>query len=88
MDEDRLPLGVAIHSYGCLLEDDFWPGYPPRQVEEILPVLRLREREARPAAEDWRTPWEHEAAPEALIAYEPDEMERSVRYLRTLMGRG
>jgi sugar phosphate isomerase/epimerase len=83
-----IELGALFARHVEFLEDDFWPGYPPRQVEDILPVLRLRERKARPAAEDWQTPWEREAAPEALIAYELDEMGRSVRYLRTLMGVG
>jgi sugar phosphate isomerase/epimerase len=80
-------LGALFARHVQFLEDDFWPGYLPRRVEEILPVLRLREREARPAAEDWRTPWERQEEAEALGAYELDEMKQSVRYLRTLMGR-
>jgi hypothetical protein len=83
-----IELGALFARHVQFLDDDFWPGYSPRRVEEILPVLRLREREVRPASEDWRTPWEREAAPEALVAYELDEMERSVRHLRALMGRG
>jgi hypothetical protein len=82
-----IELGALFARHVQFLEDDFWPGYPPRQVEDILPVLRLREREARPADEDWRTPWERQEDAEALSAYESREMEQSVQYLRTLVGR-
>lgn len=77
-----IELGALHARHVQFLEDDFWPGYPPRRVEEILPVLRLRERRGRPADEDWRTPWEREAPAEELAAYELGEIEQSVAYLR------
>ncbi len=64
------------------LEDDFWSGYPPRSLERILPVLRLREKFARPPDEEWRTPWELGGDHEALAAYEMGQFRESLDFLR------
>ena len=77
-----IELGALEARHVRFLEDDFWPGYPPRQASEILPVLRLRESRTRPPREDWRTPWERGEQGTALAAYELDEIEQSVEYLR------
>lgn len=77
-----IELGALHARHVRFLEDDFWPGYAPRRVEEVLPVLRLREARARPRDEEWRTPWEREAPAEELAAFELDQIERSVAYLR------
>jgi 3-oxoisoapionate decarboxylase len=71
-----------------LLEDDFWPGYPPRRVEDLLPVLRLRETRARPEDEDWRTPWERGEQGDAVVSYETKQFTDSVAYLNSLEGHG
>ncbi|HSH78118.1 MAG TPA: TIM barrel protein [Herpetosiphonaceae bacterium] len=68
-----------------LLEDDWWSGYPTRDVREVLPVLRLAAQQARPATEGWQTPWEREAPLEEIRQYERDQFNRSVRYLETLI---
>ncbi len=65
-----------------LLEDDWWQGYPPRDVREVVPVLRLAAQQARPAGERWETPWELGASPEEVGQYERDQFEMSVRYLQ------
>lgn len=67
-----------------LLEDDFWPGYPPRWIQDVLPVLRLRDARARPEGEDWRTPWERGEPGESLAAYEMSQFVDSVVNLRRL----
>ena len=77
-----IELGALFARHVRFLEDDFWLGYPPRQASEILPVLRLREARSRPPREDWRTPWERGEHGPALAAYELDEIEQSVEYLR------
>ena len=64
------------------LEDGYWSGYPARRVEQVLPVLRLRESRARPPDEEWRTPWELGAGHEGLAAYEMSQFEESVAFLR------
>lgn len=66
------------------LDDDFWPAYPPRPIADLLPVLRLREAAARPADEEWRTPWELEQDGGAIAAYEREGLLQSVDYLRRL----
>jgi sugar phosphate isomerase/epimerase len=79
-----IELGALHARHVRFLEDDFWPGYPERHVERVLPVLRLREQRARPDGEDWRTPWEREEPGEALAAYEMRQLDESVAYLRSL----
>ncbi len=67
-----------------LLEDDWWEGYPARDVREVIPALRFAAQHARPADEPWETPWER-AQPDAEVArWELDQFEASVRHLRTL----
>jgi sugar phosphate isomerase/epimerase len=67
-----------------LLEDDWWDGFPPRDVRDALPALRVAARHARPADEPWQTPWEAGAPAEEMARYERDQFERSVEYLRTV----
>jgi 3-oxoisoapionate decarboxylase len=68
------------------LEDGYWSGYPPRRVEQVLPVLRLRESRSRPPGEEWRTPWEIGAGHDALTAYEMGQFHESVSFLRKMNG--
>lgn len=67
-----------------VLEDDWWDGFPPRDVRAVLPALRLALRNARPSDEDWRTPWERGMDLKALGAYEEQQVARSVEHLRVL----
>ena len=78
-----IELGALEARHIRLLEDEFWLGYTPRRVEEVLPVLRLREELARPADEDWRTPWERGEHGEALVSFEMSQFEQSVEYLKS-----
>jgi sugar phosphate isomerase/epimerase len=83
-----IELGAHEARHVRLMEDDFWPGYAPRRVEEVLPVLRLREARARPQGEDWRTPWERGEQGEVLASFEMSHFMESVDYLHGLAGRG
>ncbi len=67
-----------------LLEDDWWQGYPPRDVREVVPALRLMAQHARPTDAPWQTPWETGAAPDEVWRYEHEQFEQSIRYLRGL----
>ena len=69
------------------LNEEYWLGFPPRRAEEILPVLRLREKSARPQGEDWRTPWELGAPHDALETYEMEQFEQSVAYMSRFLVR-
>jgi sugar phosphate isomerase/epimerase len=76
---------AAIHARHIrLLEDDWWDGFPARDVRQLVPALRLMTRNARPADEEWRTPWERGMGAEALAEYEEGQMARSVDYLKKL----
>jgi sugar phosphate isomerase/epimerase len=67
-----------------LLEDDWWAGFPARDVREVIPALRVAMRHTRPADEEWRTPWELEADAATLASYEDDQLAASVAFLRGL----
>jgi sugar phosphate isomerase/epimerase len=70
-----------------LLEDDWWAGFPPRDVREVIPALRLALRNVRPGDEEWRTPWERGMDRDALGAYEEQQVASSVECLRQLAAR-
>jgi sugar phosphate isomerase/epimerase len=65
-----------------LFTDDWWNGYPPRDARELgVAIGRLRHR-AFADADDYRTPWEAHASPDAIVAYERAHLERSVANMR------
>lgn len=62
----------------------WWQGYPSRSASELSVALgRLRQRRLADDA-DCRTPWEHQAPPDEIVAYERDQLIRSVAYVRGL----
>lgn len=67
-----------------LLEDQWWQGYPARDVREVIPALRFAAERARPADEPWQTPWERELSDGEVAAWEMKQFEFSVKHLRTL----
>lgn len=78
---------AALHARHIrLLEDGWWEGYPPRDVRDVLPALRLVARHAQSPDEGWETPWEGEAPAGEIERYEREQFEASVRYLRTIGG--
>jgi sugar phosphate isomerase/epimerase len=68
-----------------LLEDEWWNGYPARDVREVVPALRFVARHARPAGEPWQTPWERDASDDECEQYERRQFEDSVRHLRSIL---
>jgi len=66
-----------------LYEDQWWRGYPPRDVRDVLPLLRFVAQHVHSADEPWQTPWELEADAAACEGYERDQFDRTVRYLKT-----
>jgi sugar phosphate isomerase/epimerase len=64
-------------------EDQWWRGYPPRDVHDVLPLFRFVAQHARPANEPWQTPWELNASADECEAYERGQFERSINYLKT-----
>ncbi|WP_169238418.1 TIM barrel protein [Candidatus Roseilinea sp. NK_OTU-006] len=66
-----------------LYEDQWWRGYPPRDIRAMLPLFRFLARHMQPADAPWQTPWERGASAEECERYERDQLERTVRYLKT-----
>jgi 3-oxoisoapionate decarboxylase len=62
----------------------WWTGYRPREASELGIMLGRLRRHALPEDADWRTPWEREAPAAELVAYENDQIRRSVAYFRAL----
>ncbi|WP_298816736.1 sugar phosphate isomerase/epimerase family protein [Chloroflexus sp.] len=67
-----------------ILDDDWWQGYPPCDVREVLPVLRLFAQTMRLRDDDWRTPWERGAGEEQISLYEDQQYAASLAYLRAI----
>lgn len=67
-----------------MFEDDWWAGYPARDVRDLLPVLRLLSQNQRSRDDEWRTPWERGAAEAQINFYEDQQFASSVNYLRNL----
>jgi sugar phosphate isomerase/epimerase len=66
-----------------LLEDQWWRGYPPRDVRDTLSLLRFVAEHALPNNAPWQTPWELEASAGDLEDYERGQFDRSIAYLTT-----
>jgi 3-oxoisoapionate decarboxylase len=79
-----IELGATQARHIRVFEDSFWEHYSPRPISHFLPALRLMQSQALPESEEWRTPHERDAPDAERCAYERDEFERSVAYLRTL----
>lgn len=70
-----------------VLEDDFWPEYPPRTGSELARTWRFIHHHATKDEKlVWRTPVELGQDGYTLAAYEEDQFQKSVRYLKGLLG--
>jgi sugar phosphate isomerase/epimerase len=67
-----------------LFADDWWAGYPPRDIRAVLPVLRQFAQTSRSVGDEWRTPWERGAGEEQNGFYEDQQFASSVSYLRAI----
>ena len=79
-----IELGSTTARHIRLLEDEYWETYPPRPLAEAIAAIRTLHRAARPPEEDWRTPHERGESADTRVNYELDQLEKSVRYLRTI----
>lgn len=61
-----------------LLSPEWWEGYPPRTARELVAGLAAARVKRLREDEEWRTPWELEAAAEEVVAYELAQMKKSV----------
>lgn len=82
--EGCIELGASSARHVRILEADYWETYPPRPLVEAIDAIRTLHQAARPAEEDWRTPHERGEDARARAAYELDQFDRSVAYVKTL----
>ncbi len=78
-----IELGAHEARHVRILADDFWPDYPVRSAAQLAATVRFVQTEARPGG-DWRTPFEREETPDAIVAYEQRELLASVAYVDAL----
>jgi len=67
-----------------LFDDEWWQGYPSRDVRDLLPALRHLAQAVRSRDDDWRTPWERGAPEEQICFYEDQQYASSLSYLRSI----
>jgi len=65
-----------------LYEDQWWHGYPPRDVRDTLSLWRYIEQHAKPTNAPWQTPWEQNASADECESYERNQLDRTVVYLK------
>ena len=67
------------------LEESFWREIKPRDPIELITFFQLLESETkRDLLDSWKTLWEQEARADEIIAYETEELEESLKYLKIL----
>lgn len=67
-----------------LFRPEWWSGYPRRDASELATMFRRLRRRRIAEDADWRTPWEMQASPETLMAYETAQISRSIENLRSM----
>lgn len=68
-----------------LYEDQWWRGYPQRDVREMLSLFRFVAQHTQSDAVAWQTPWEREAPAEECEAYERGQLDRTVTHLKCVL---
>jgi sugar phosphate isomerase/epimerase len=69
-----------------MLERSWWDEFEPRDARTVVPVLSLLQQHLRPAAEEWRTPFELDASGSELAEYEWSQYHTSIAYLQRTYG--
>lgn len=65
-----------------LYEDQWWRGYPSRDVRDTLSLSRFVAHHTQPDSAPWQTPWECNAPADECEAYERGQLDRTVAYLK------
>jgi len=83
--EGCIELGATTARHIRLFEPGWWETYPERPfVPDVIEALGDLHRAAQPTETDWRTPHEAGASADVCAAYEIDQIETSVTYLRNI----
>jgi sugar phosphate isomerase/epimerase len=78
-----IELGASTARHVRLLEETWWATFEPRPLGEMLDALRTLHRASQPAGLEWRTPSEQSLPPAEIAAYEMEQFDASVEYLRS-----
>ena len=79
-----LEIGALCARHIRLLNASWWKGYPARSAESLAKGLKAARVKMMREDEEWRTPFELGAAPEAIVEYEMEQLHRSADYLRQI----
>lgn len=79
-----IELGATSARHVRLLETSWWQTFDARPFEENLAAIRTLHAAEQPPGIDWRTPHERGEAPEVAVAYELEQFDASVKFLRGL----
>ncbi|TDF95773.1 sugar phosphate isomerase/epimerase family protein [Paenibacillus piri] len=69
-----------------VLEEDYWTEYPGRSASQLTRLMRFIQDHVKEQG-DWRTPYEKGEPPEAIAAYERDQLETGLAYMTSLIRR-
>ncbi len=81
-----LELAALYGRHVRIFAADWWPEYPARPAHELAETLDFVRRHARPASEQWRTPYELAAPMTEVAAYEERELTESLALCAALTG--
>lgn len=80
-----IELGAVVAREVHWLKPEYWRAYPPRDVRELVPFLRLVAARLEPELDGaWQTPWEQKRDHAVLERVELEELFRSVEFLISL----
>jgi sugar phosphate isomerase/epimerase len=87
-DRDDVTAAIEIGSLNArhirVFDPGYWTHHPPRAVEQFSKALAAARVNRYPEQEDWQTPWEKQATPEEIIAYEIAQVRKSAKNLQEL----
>ena len=79
--EGCIELGASVARHIRLLEADWWATFPERPLDEAIHAIRTL-HQAADGPEDWQTPHERGASAAVRVAYELEQFEQSVAYVK------
>jgi sugar phosphate isomerase/epimerase len=78
-----IEIGSLNARYIRLFNPDYWTHHPPGDVQQFSKALAAARVNRFADGDDWRTPWEKEAPPSEIVAYERAQVLKSAANLRT-----
>lgn len=82
--EACIELGATTARHIRILEPDYWSTFPQRPLEGVVDAIRTLHQASSDG--DWRTPHERGEDADVRSAYELDQLETSVSYLKEIGG--